>query len=47
MAQGNGDEVRRWGHALNQVANTYFKIVMDGELEHRIRAIEEKLRAQV
>lgn len=42
MAEGNGEDVRRWGHALNQVAGTYLKVTLDGDIEQRLKALEER-----
>jgi hypothetical protein len=43
MQASNGEEVRRWLHVLHQLSGTYLKIVMDADLEQRLRALEARL----
>jgi hypothetical protein len=45
MRVADSEEVRRWLHILHQLSGTYLKIVMDGEMEARLRALEEKFSA--
>ena len=37
---GDNDNAIRWMHAGNQVANTYTRIVLEGEFEARLAALE-------
>ena len=45
MRAADSEEVRRWLYILHQLSGTYLKIVLDGELEARLKALEEKLHA--
>jgi hypothetical protein len=41
MADDNEESVRKWLHCLSQIAGTYAKIVIDGDLERRIKLLED------
>jgi hypothetical protein len=45
MRAADSAEVRRWLHILHQLSGTYLKIVMDHEIEARLRVLEEKFSA--
>ena len=41
MQRGDGDDVRKWIHCLGQVSNVYLKLVMDSDIETRLKHLEE------
>jgi hypothetical protein len=43
MEQGETGELRHWIHCLNQLSLTYAKIVIDCDLEQRIKALEGRV----
>ena len=45
MEAENGEDVRKWLHVLQQLSGVYLRIVLDGELEARLKVLEEKLSA--
>ena len=43
MAAGDGDEVRRWLHIISQLSGAYSKAAVDGDLEQRVKSIEQRV----
>jgi hypothetical protein len=41
MEAGDGGEVQRWIHCLTQISSVYAKVVINGDLETRIKRLEE------
>jgi hypothetical protein len=46
MSDDDHDGIRKWAHALNQLASTYLKIAFDSDLEVRLEAIEQRFQAE-
>ena len=46
MSDDDHDGIRKWAHALNQLASTYLKVALDSDLEVRLEAIEQHLQAE-
>jgi len=44
MEEADGEEVRRWLHIMYQLAGTYGKIALDGDIETRLKAIEARIQ---
>lgn len=44
MTDADSGEVRRWLHVLHQLAGTYVKIALDGDIEMRLRVVEAQLK---
>jgi hypothetical protein len=42
MRAADSEEVRRWLYILHQLSGTYLKIVMDADLEQRMRVLEAR-----
>jgi hypothetical protein len=43
MESEDSEDVRRWLHVTQQLSGTYLKILVDHDIETRLRAIEEKV----
>ena len=41
MQAGDSADVKRWLHVFNQLAGTYAKVSIDGDLEQRLKALED------
>jgi hypothetical protein len=41
MQEANSEEVRKWVHVISQLGSTYIKAVVDGDLEARLKALED------
>jgi hypothetical protein len=41
MQAGGSADVKRWLHVFNQLAGTYAKVSIDGDLEQRLKALED------
>jgi hypothetical protein len=41
MQEDNGEEIRRWLHVTSQLAAVYSKVVIDSDLEQRIKLLED------
>ena len=46
MADDDHDGIRKWAHVLTQMAGTYLKIALDGDLEQRLKTIEQRFQAE-
>jgi hypothetical protein len=44
MEEDNSLEVRTWCTALNQLAQTYAKLLLDAEIDQRLSILEERFR---
>jgi hypothetical protein len=42
MASEDGEDVRRWLHAMQQLSGTYLRIVLDGDIERRLQELEAR-----
>ena len=40
---GDDIEVRKWIHALTQTLNVYSKLVLDSDMEQRLKAVEANI----
>ena len=40
MQEGDSEEVRRWLHVTSQLASVYAKVSLDGDLEARVKMLE-------
>jgi hypothetical protein len=45
MARQDGEDIRRWGHGLCQLAHVYTKVITDADLEQRLAALEAHMQA--
>ena len=43
MEDADGEAVRRWLHVIYQLAGTYGRIALDGDIETRLKAIETRM----
>jgi hypothetical protein len=43
MRADDSADVKRWLHVFNQLACTYSKVVLDSDIEERIKAIEARV----
>ena len=41
MEAGDGAEVQRWIHCLTQISSVYAKVVIDGDMEARVKRLED------
>ena len=41
MQADDHDGARKWAHVISQLGTTYIKAVLDGELESRVKALED------
>jgi hypothetical protein len=40
MQEADSEEVRRWVHVISQLGTTYIKAVLDGDIEERVKRLE-------
>ena len=40
MQEGESEEVRKWLHVTSQLASVYAKVSLDGDLEARVKMLE-------
>ena len=45
MAQDDAEEIRKWIHCLSQLSHTYIKCSIDGDIEQRLRVVEQAMSA--
>ena len=46
MEGADGEEVRRWLHIMYQLAGTYGRIALDGDIETRLKRMEQGLQEE-
>ena len=46
MTDDDHEGIRKWAHALNQLAATYLRVTLDSDLEIRLKAIEQRFHAE-